>query len=123
MEARKKIGITGSNGRIGTILRKTFLDSGEYDVKFFVYEAPNVHNANQTRSEAIPSSIDSIFVDLSKEDQVVGIFEGLDVVIHLAALVDVTPYGENWQSMWKNNFEATYFVFRECIRAKVSLIR
>lgn len=46
----------------------------------------------------------------------------MDVVIHLAALVDVSPYGLDWESMYKNNFEATWNVFKECVDAKVKRI-
>lgn len=49
-------------------------------------------------------------------------FQGIDVVIHLAALVDVTPYGEDWEKMRKHNFDATWFVFEECVRSKVKRI-
>lgn len=58
-------------------------------------------------------------LDLSNPKDVEGAFEGIDVLIHLAALVDVSPFGQDWDAMKAANFDATFYVFRECARAKV----
>lgn len=115
MEGKKlKVGITGANGRIGTVLRKNLQD--RYELKLFAFNPPD---GAVFVSEPIPQELNPVYADFANSAEVEGKFEGLDVVIHLAALVDVTPYGENWEKMWKSNFDATWSVFRECIRAKV----
>jgi len=110
---RPVIGITGGSGRVGTVLRKAL--HPEYKLKLFTFAQFTMN----TSSDPIPAEIEQISVDFSDAKQVEGVFSGVDILIHLAALVDVSPYGENWEHMWKNNFEATYNVFQECVRSKV----
>jgi len=120
MANKLRVGITGANGRIGTILRKNLVD---YDLKLFIYDPPKTHNQFQVASaDQNDLSKGSVFIDFSDAEKVKECFKDLDVVIHLAALVDVSPYGLDWKEMWKNNFEATYNVFRECINSKVKRI-
>ena len=63
-----KIGITGSDGNVGSTLRNAF--AKHYDLRLFTLNTVDY-----------PSTI----ADLSDADQVEGIFDGLDCVIHLAA--------------------------------------
>ncbi len=95
----EKIGITGAEGLIGGILREGL--QNDYEVTSFTLG---------------PVSFASVCCDLSDEDQVKGKFEGLEAVIHLAA--DPSPQG-SWESVRKNNIEATYQVFEECRRSGV----
>jgi len=100
-----KVGVTGAEGLIGTILRKYFVDKTEYIVKNFTL-------LPQTNFE-------SVSLDLSHSEKVIGIFEGLDVIIHLAA--DHMPTSP-WESILPNNIIATYNVFREAVRAGVKKV-
>jgi len=61
-------------------------------------------------------------VDLAKEEQVKGIFEGLDVVIHLAAFIWQDPPFVPWDKIADNNLRATYNVLQECVRAGVKRV-
>lgn len=98
----KYIGITGAAGHIGQVLMKGLTDL--YKLKPFVLE---------------PALFPSTAVDLSDQEKIKGIFAGLDAVIHLAA--DPNPSAV-WESIRKNNIEATYQVFEECVRSKVKRI-
>ncbi len=93
------IGITGAAGHIGSVLREGLLY--EYHVRAFTLE---------------PAPFPSTVVDLSEAEKVVGVFDGLDAVIHLAA--DPSPFA-SWESLDRNNIRATYNVFEECRRAGV----
>ncbi len=45
---------------------------------------------NTGNTDAIPADIEQISVDFSDAKQAEGVFNGVDIVIHLAALVDVS---------------------------------
>jgi len=98
-----KVGITGADGTIGTVLRNGL--SEQHELTSFTLEE------NQ--------ELGSTKMDLSKSAEVVGKFSGLDALIHLAA--DPSPDAP-WESVQPNNIEATYNVFNECRRAGVSKI-
>jgi len=68
MDKKQKIGITGSEGLIGSLLREIWKD--KFSLKCFTLTK---------------QSFLSTTVDFSKKEEVCGIFEGLDVIIHLAA--------------------------------------
>lgn len=95
----ENIGITGAEGHIGTVLRE---------------ELPPVYKIRSFTLE--PASFPSVAFDLSDSEKIKGSFVGLDAVIHLAA--DANP-GSLWESISKNNIEATYQVFEECRRSGV----
>ena len=96
---KMKVGITGAEGTIGSVLRKGLSD--RYEIKSFTLKNQN---------------FESIQVDLSQKESVEGIYSGLDAVIHLAA--DPSPKAD-WNSVRKNNIEATFNVFTECVTSKV----
>ena len=97
-----KVGLTGASGNIATTLREGLGD--EVDFTCFLYEE---------------CGLEGQIVDLSDSAQVAGAFEGLDVVIHLAAQIAAsTP----WEGILQNNIEATYNVFEECRRAGVKKV-
>jgi NAD+ dependent glucose-6-phosphate dehydrogenase len=94
----KRIGITGSNGTIGTVLRKGLSAAG--------YEIVGFDRTSGSEATSI--------VNLERADEVVGLFDGLDAVIHLAASPSPdTP----WDEVRDHNIEATYLVAEECRRA------
>ncbi|MDO8498256.1 MAG: SDR family oxidoreductase [bacterium] len=98
-ERFNNIGITGAAGHIGSVLRKGLPHS--YTITAFTLE---------------PASFPSKVVDFSQPEQVQGCFQGLEAVIHLAANpLASTP----WKNVLKNNIDATYQVFEECLRAGV----
>ncbi|MGK0240524.1 MAG: NAD+ dependent glucose-6-phosphate dehydrogenase [Candidatus Pelagisphaera sp.] len=102
MTAKIKIGITGSDGNVGSALRIAFTD--QYDLRLFTLDTVDY---------------ESIIADLSKADQVQGIFDGLDCIIHLAA--DISARSP-WESILPNNIIATQNLFTEAIRAGVKKI-
>jgi nucleoside-diphosphate-sugar epimerase len=95
----RKIGITGADGTIGTVLRPAL--AGRYEISSFTMK---------------PAGFPSTAADLSRAVEVRGLFDGLDAVIHLAA--DPSP-AASWESVRENNIEATFQVFEECRRAGV----
>ena len=97
-----KIGITGAEGHIGTLLRGGL--GTEFEISSFTLGA---------------ESFASAVADLSDSTEVDGIFGGLEAVVHLAA--DPDPHG-SWESMLKNNISATYNVLEESRRAGVKKV-
>lgn len=94
-----KIGITGAEGHIGSVLAEAW--SGTHELSLFTL------NDQEFESKS---------ADLSDSDQVNGLFTGLDAVVHLAA--DPEPTSP-WESILPNNIAATYNVLEECRRAGV----
>ena len=102
MPVKKRIGITGSDGRIGSILSKAF--AAQYDLRRFTLN---------------PVDYESTVADLSDPDQVGGVFDDLECVIHLAAQVSArTP----WEEILPNNIIATKNVLAEAVRAGVEKV-
>ena len=99
MVEKQRVGITGSNGTIGKVLLDG-LKSG-YDLTAF-----------SRREVDFPTTI----VNFDCAEEVVGSFEGLDAVIHLAA--DPSPMAP-WESVRQHNLEAMYQVVEECVRSNV----
>ena len=97
-----RVGITGSEGHIGTLLRSGLRP--EYEISPFALA---------------PQPFESVAADLSDASAVQGLFEGLDAVVPLAGEPD--PMG-SWESMLKNNISATYNVLDECRRAGVKKV-
>jgi nucleoside-diphosphate-sugar epimerase len=96
------VGITGAEGHLGTTLRAGLPD--KFQLKAFTLT---------------PQDFPSTTADLADADQVKGLFEGLEAVIHLAADTATTA---SWESVVKNNMSATYNVFEEARRAGVRRI-
>ena len=97
-----KIGITGAEGTIGSVLRKGL--SNKYKIISFTLQTQD---------------FESVQIDLSNNNEIKGKFEGLDALIHLAA--DPRPEA-SWESVKKNNLEATYNVYNEVKNAGVKKI-
>ena len=102
MSAIKLVGITGSDGNIGSKLSKAFSD--QYDLRRYTLN---------------PVDYVSTVADLSDPDQVSGIFDGLDCVIHLAAQISAQA---PWEEILPNNIVATHNVFAEAVRAGVKKV-
>ena len=97
-----RIGITGAEGTIGGVLRKGL--SNKYKIISFTLQTQD---------------FESVQMDLSNNNEIKGKFEGLDALIHLAA--DPRPEA-SWESVKKNNLEATYNVYNEVKNAGVKKI-
>ena len=97
-----KIGITGAEGTIGSVLRKGL--SNKYKIISFTLQTQD---------------FESVQMDLSNNNEIKVKFEGLDALIHLAA--DPRPEA-SWESVKKNNLEATYNVYNEVKNAGVKKI-
>jgi NAD+ dependent glucose-6-phosphate dehydrogenase len=97
-----KVGITGAEGHIGTVLRSGL--GQEFTIRAFTLSEQNFA---------------STVADLSDISAVEGIFEGLDAIAHFAA--DPEPSG-SWNSMLNNNIVGTYNVLEECRRAGVKKV-
>ena len=102
----KKVGITGSSGNIGSTLQKGLCEKYElhlYDIR----EGRKITDAEFTK------------VDFAEQNKLKGIFDGLDALIHLAG----NPHPDaSRQDTFKNNFQATSFVFEEARNAGVKKI-
>ena len=99
-----KVGITGAGGRIGRTLTEGLAD--KYELTLFI---------RNTQPDTA-RNLKIVKADLAKEEEVKGIFEGLDAVIHLAA--NPSPRAP-WESVLQDNIVATYNVFEEARRAGV----
>jgi nucleoside-diphosphate-sugar epimerase len=97
-----KVGITGAEGRIGGFLRAG-LDK-RFEIASFTLA---------------PQDFKSTVADVSDAASMLGKFDGLHAVVHLAG--DPRPTG-SWESMLKNNIIGTYNVLEEARRAGVKKI-
>ena len=102
----KKVGITGSAGNIGSTLQKGLCE--KYNLHLYdVRETKPLCKAAFTK------------VDFANRAQLDGIFDGLDAIIHLAG----NPHPDAPRNQtYKNNFEATSYVFEEARKAGVKKI-
>ena len=103
------VGITGAAGRIGSVLVEGL--AGQYDLALFDVDGEVTHKYGDDFKTAA--------ADFSQAEEVEGLFEELDVVIHLAASSsDRSP----WERVLPHNIIATYNVFEEARRAGVGKI-
>ena len=102
-----KVGITGAGGRIGRTLTKGLAD--KYQLTLFIRNTQPDTERN----------LKIVKADLAKEEEVKGIFEGLDAVIHLAAKASTQS---PWEIVLQDNIVATYNVLEEARRAGVKRV-
>ena len=102
-----RVGITGAAGDIGTTLREGLSDR----YSLVLYDLKEI--------EREPNRLPTRIVDLSDTVEIQGEFNGLDVVIHLAA--ERAPRTA-WEPVLRHNISATYNVFNEAVRAGVRKI-
>lgn len=94
MAEKTRVLITGSGGKIGTVIRETLSDK---------YEFSGVDRVN------VPG-VDSLAADLTNFNGMTPAFEGKDVVVHLAAEPRHTP-DIGWDILMPDNVVATANVF------------
>jgi nucleoside-diphosphate-sugar epimerase len=97
---KKKVGITGAAGNIGTTLVKGLAD--HYELRLF--------DLQENQAQGI------VRLDCGDRKDLAGRFAGLDVLIHLAG--DPRPNAPR-QSTLRNNFAATSYTFEEARLAGV----
>ena len=100
-----KVGITGAGGNVGSTLQKGL--AGAYDLTVF-----DMKEIRQPAGRFVK-------VDFAEKDEVEGVFDGMDAIIHLAG--DPRPNAARHLTM-RNNFMATSFAFEEARRAGVKKI-
>lgn len=102
-----QVGITGAGGRIGSALAASLAD--KYKLTLFY-----------RKTKPDPSlGLKLVQADLSDKEQVKGIFDGLDAIIHLAADPSTRA---TWEGVLNKNIIATYNVYEEARCAGVSKI-
>ena len=99
---KTRVLVTGAEGTIGTAIREFLAE--RYDLRAV------------TRAAApFPSHV----ADITDLDAILPAFAGVDVVVHLAASVDVsTP----WEEILPNNLVGTYNVFEAAARSGVARV-
>ncbi|MDG2171074.1 MAG: NAD(P)-dependent oxidoreductase [Opitutales bacterium] len=102
MSDKLRVGITGSDGNVGTTLRAGL--SEDFDLRLYTLDTVDY---------------ESTVADLSDASQVEGIFDGLDCLIHLAAYIHATG---TWEQILPNNIIATQNVLAEAVRAGVKKV-
>jgi len=108
-ETITRVGITGAAGNIGKTLTEGLAD--KYDLTLFYHHLEVKQDYSQ--------KFKTVKADLSQAQEVKGIFEGLDAVIHLAA---ASNHASPWESVLTNNIVTTYNIFEEARRAGVGRI-
>jgi nucleoside-diphosphate-sugar epimerase len=102
----KKVGITGASGNIGSTLQKGLCEN--YALTLF-----------DIKQAAPLCEAPFVKVDFGERNQLKGIFNGLDALIHLAG--NPSP-GAPRPHTYRNNFCATSYVFEEARAAGVKKI-
>lgn len=102
----KRVGITGSAGNIGSTLQKGLCD--KYDLCLY-----DMRDARPVCKAFFKK------IDFAQRGQLDGVFNGLDALIHLAG--NPHPDAPRAQT-YRNNFEATSYVFEEARKAGVRKI-
>lgn len=104
---KPRVLITGASGRVGTALVKRLMKEG-YRVRALVRDT---YSADQ-----LPSGIEIAFGDITDLEGLRGCCEKVEVVYHLAALID---YQAGWPRLYEVNSKGTVNVVTEAARAKV----
>jgi len=103
---RKKIGITGAAGNVGTTLQKGLAEN----YRLFLYDIREIKTSPPHTSAKI---------DCTNRENLKGAFDGLDALIHLAG--NPNPGAPRHLTL-RNNFLGTSYCFDEAMRAGVKKI-
>jgi nucleoside-diphosphate-sugar epimerase len=107
MDNKKVIAITGAAGHIGKMVAEEF--NGKYILKLFN------RRGNRESNESIPYN----YIEISNPEELDGLLDGVDVLIHLAA--DRRAEAA-WSSVYYNNILATYNIFEACRKSGVKRV-
>ena len=102
-ENKKRVLITGANGLIGTALRRILGDKYEWSA------------LNRRDLEGVPTTQ----ADIADLEAIRPAFEGIDTVVHLAAVAKVDA---SWDTLLNPNFTGTYNVFEAARAAGVKRV-
>lgn len=95
----KRVLVTGAGGLIGTLLRERLGE--QYDLRCLTL---------------LPESFPSVVADVADLEAIAPAFEGMDAVVHLAAL---TAMNTTWDEALHSNVVGTRNVFEAAMRASV----
>jgi nucleoside-diphosphate-sugar epimerase len=102
-ENKKRVLVTGANGLIGTALRRILADKYEWSA------------LNRSDLPGVPTTR----ADIADLEAIRPAFEGIDTVVHLAALARVDA---TWDELLGPNFTGTYNVFEAARAAGVKRV-
>jgi nucleoside-diphosphate-sugar epimerase len=102
-ESKKRVLVTGANGLIGTAMRRILGDKYEWSA------------LNRRDLPGVPT----VQADISDLEAIRPAFEGIDTVVHLAAVAKVDA---PWEGLLAPNFVGTYNVFEAARAAGVQRV-
>ncbi len=105
MHTIEKVGITGAAGNIGSTLIKGLENS--YTLSLY-----DIHSIQSNRHSTQR-------VDFAESEELKGLFDGLDALIHLAGNPDPSA---SYEETYRNNFVATSLLFEEAKRSNIKKI-
>lgn len=100
-----KIVLTGAAGKLGGVLRKPLAEMCRELVTTDIADSVADLSPNETYARA----------DLSDLDQVMGVMDGADMVVHFGAIGDEAP----WDDILQSNIVGAYTVWEAAYRHKV----
>ncbi|WP_282134867.1 UDP-N-acetylglucosamine 4,6-dehydratase (inverting) [Seonamhaeicola maritimus] len=120
----KSILITGGTGTLGKALTKNILDAYPEVERLCVFSRDERKHA--VMAEEFPKSkypqIEYIIGDVRDKERLLRVFEGLDYVIHTAAMKDVHTAEKNPDESIKTNIGGAQNVIDACLKNKVKRV-
>jgi UDP-glucose 4-epimerase len=104
-----KVLVTGGAGFIGSHVVDALLNAGH-----FIRVIDNFSSGRPENLAHVSNKIELIEGDLCKLENLGGVFEGIDWVIHLAALADIVPSIQDPELYFHSNVTATLNVLSLC---------
>lgn len=120
----KSILITGGTGSLGKALTKHILTEHPDISQLFIYsrdERKHAQMAQEFSNSEYPQ-IQFIIGDVRDKERLLRVFEGVDYVIHTAAMKDVHTAENNPEECIKTNIAGAQNVIEACIKAKVQRV-
>lgn len=108
--------VTGGAGFVGSHLVDRLLEEGHHLTVIDNFSTGRPENLAQQKNS---SSLRLIKEDISSIDSIKPFFEGIDIVVHLAALADIVPSIVNPAGYYNSNVTGTFAVVEASRLAKV----